>query len=352
MKRILLIVSLLVICVVSGQTSINALNGTLGSDIYLSGDGQNTREDIIRYAPGSSFDQFNSGPNQVWDLTGLTSLTTFWRYSNTAPTASELSTYPGTTMVNTYFSATDNSVASKTYCSGAVSLSGLNGLAGVTGFTDAELTLNYSTNNINLGSFPLVYNSNTTSDAVEGTYTFGIYSGTFAGTFTTSVDAYGTMNTTIDGVVNVTRLKTVEALQINYPGLGNFGIFEQTTYRYYRAIDLWPYVKSTNRIISIAALGLNTNETQIEKAPQYFLLSVPNVSFDKSVSLFPNPATNTININTSQEIVSLIVVDQLGKVVLIKNRSNHLDVSALQSGTYFIKIVTESGSEVKKFMKN
>lgn len=352
MKKTLLILLLLVFSFSNGQTSIKALNGTLGADVGLSGDGQNTRENIIRYAPGSTFSQTASGPNQVWDISGLTALTSFWRYSNTAPTASELASYPGTTMVCSNFDASDNSIISKSYCSGTFTVAdGIVGLGGLTGYSDAELTLNYSTNNVNLGSFPKVYGA-TTSDVVAGTYVFDIYSGTFTGTYTTTVDASGTMNSSFNETANVIRLKTVENLQISYTGLGVVGTFVQTTYRYYRATDYWPYLKSTNRVISIAALGLDTNVTEIEKAPATFELSNKDFAFDKSVSLFPNPATNSITVSSSQEIISLTIVDQLGKVVLTKNKTTNLDVSGLQSGIYFIKIVTDGGSGVKKFIKN
>ena len=352
MKKTLLILSLFVFSFSNGQTAITAFNGTLGADVNLSGDGQNTRENITRFAPGSTFSQNASGPNQVWDITGLTEITTSFRYSNTAPTPGELATYPGTTMVCTNFSNLDNAVVSKLYCSGTVTPSGLIGLGGLTGYSDNELTLNYTTNNVDLGTFPKVYGT-TTSDVVAGTYIFGEYNGTFTGTYTTSVDAYGTMDGSVFEIpFPVTRFKTVENLEISYPGLGLVGTFVQTTYCYYRANEFWPYVKSTNRVLTIAALSIDTNVTQIEKAPSSFELSLPEIEANKSITLFPNPATNTITINTSQEITSLTVVDQLGKVVLTKNESATLDVSELQSGIYFIRIETEKGSVIKKFIKN
>lgn len=293
------------------------------------------------YGNVSSFVQTTSGVNQAWNISGLTGSTNFMYYLNSIPSANELMLYPGTYMVTRGSKNGSTTADNKTYTSNGVTL---------TGYSDTELTLNYSTNSIDLGTFPKNYGSSF-SDVVAGTYVFGAYSGTFTGTFVTSVDAYGTMTFEASEVFNVTRLKTVETLQIIYPGLGNVGSFVQTTYRYYREGDLWPYVKSTNRVIVIAALNINSNVTQIEKAPAAFL-SVPSVVIEESLSLFPNPATNTINVTSSQDIVSLTVVDQLGKVVLTKNKSSNIDVSGLQSGIYFIKIATDAGSSVKKFIKN
>lgn len=342
MKKALLIVLLFVIGVSNGQTTITALNGILNTE-WNSTDGQDFRT-AVRFDASSSFSQEATGPNQVWDISGFTQLPGTIQYTNTMAGIDVLMDYPGTILVSTATASSSlgsyfNNVS---YGSGS--------LPGFTGFSDNELTLNYITNNINLGSFPKTYGSSY-SDTVAGNYVFGMYEGTFTGTFTTAVDAYGTMNSSADGIVDVTRVKTVENLQISYPGSGVVGTFVQTTYRYFRALDLWPYVKSTNREINIIPLELNTNSTTIEKA-NFAFLSVPNLAVDKTISIHPNPTTNSINVNSSQEINSLTVMDQLGKIVLTKNKSSTIDVSGLQSGIYFVKIVTDGGSGVKKFVKN
>ena len=354
MKKTLLILSLFIFSFSNGQTlpfEIIGITGNLGNPSSGQIDGEVSRN-YERFGAVNSFNQASSGPNQSWDISGLTGLpNNFVFYYNTEPTADELLLYPGTYMVTTGQTQNNTtlSVDSKSYLSYGSANMGLG--INFTGYNTTEFTLNYGTNSANLGIGPLVYGYSN-SDTVSGTYVFGDYTGTFTGTFDTSVEAYGTMTFNASEVFAVTRLKTVETLQINYPGLGNVGTFVQTTYRYYRATDYWPYLKSTNRVISIAALGLDTNVTEIEKAPEYFELSAQDFTFDKSISLFPNPATNTITVNSSQEIISLTIVDQLGKVVLTKNKTANLDVSGLQSGIYFIKIVTDGGSGVKKFIKN
>jgi hypothetical protein len=356
MKKTVLILSLFVFSFSNGQSPLGAVNGVHLDSPSPFGitDGRDYRSYNIRFAPGSSFSESTAGPNQVWDISGLTALPNYVDYFNTIPTALELSTYPVTTLVCTGYNSFNNSVDVKHYYSGSSTTNGLAGAAGLTGYSDNELTLNYSTNNVDLGTFPKMYGT-TTSDIVAGTYVFGVYNGTFTGTYTTTVDAYGTMDgSTFEGPFLVTRLKTVENLEINSPGVGIVGTFAQTTYRYYRAAELWPYVKSTNRVINIAAFNADSNVTQIEKAPEYFLLSIPEIEANKNISLFPNPATNTIHIALSltQKMVSLTVINQLGKVIITKNKATTLDVSGLPKGVYFMTIVTDTGSTVKKFIKN
>ena len=340
----------------NGQTlpseiEIIGLTGNLGNPLSGQIDGEQQRA-YERFGAVSSFNQNSSGPNQSWDISGLTGLTNnFVSYYNTEPTAAELLLYPGTYMVTTgqIPNTTTWSVDSKSYLSYGSAAMGLG--INFTGFNTPEFTLNYATNNAGLGSGPMVYGYSN-SDTVSGTYVFGNYTGSFTGTIITSVDAYGTMNFNPSEISNVMRLKTVESLQISYLDVGIVGTYTQTTYRYYRDMDQWPYVKSTNRIISIPLFELDTNVTQNEKANAFFL-AVPSVPTENSITLFPNPATDLIHVtsNSSQSIISLTVLDQISKVVLTKNESKTVDVSGLQNGVYFIKIETDKGSSVKKFIK-
>ena len=73
-----------------------------------------------------------------------------------------------------------------------------------------------------------------------------------------------------------------------------------------------------------------------------------------SFTIYPNPVQdlltidNTINI----EITSIKMYDLLGRLVLEENHSfNQLDVSALNSGLFLIKIETEQGVLTKKIIK-
>lgn len=343
MKKYLLILLLLALLPVNAQTPIYGLNGGFGETSEPE-DGINFIS-YVQYGPENTFDQSSAGFDQVWDISGFTAIAAYKYCFNTYPTASELSEFPGTSKVTTSYIVTSEGpvVENKTYSSNSEAL---------TGYSDTGLTLNYFTDNANFGTFPFMY-GDLHLDTVAGTYVFGAYSGTFEGTMITEVDAYGIMTTTDESPSDVTRLKTIETLEITYPGFGNVGTVIQTTYRYFRENISWPYVKSINRAINIPLLGIDTNTTTIEKSPTAFL-SIKDLKSDAGISLFPNPASNKINIvvNQDQKVISLTVIDMLGKVILTKNETKLLDVSSLQKGTYFIKIKTDAGQTVKKFIKD
>lgn len=68
------------------------------------------------------------------------------------------------------------------------------------------------------------------------------------------------------------------------------------------------------------------------------------------VSVFPNPANNVLNVNTSYE--SLEIFNLLGEVVLSANGGNSsIDISSLQTGSYFLSIQSDGNSSVSKFIK-
>lgn len=72
------------------------------------------------------------------------------------------------------------------------------------------------------------------------------------------------------------------------------------------------------------------------------------------INAFPNPTTDVLNINSkNKQIQTVIVFNLLGSQVLVlhpKELSTTIDVSHLESGIYFARIVTDSGMGSLKFV--
>ena len=345
MKIPLLFLLFLIVASAHSQTTLYAVNGTV-NDSGLPADGYNYRS-YTMFAPETVFDQSSAGFDKTWDISSFTELPGGKYYFNTDATASETIEHPGAAMVTTGSITTSEgtTIDSKGYATTS--------LYNLVAYTDTGVTLNYNTDNLEFGSFPLTYGDLHLDNVISGTYVLGEYSGTFVGTFIAEVDAYGDLITGTEGTFEVTRLKTIETLQINYSSFENIGTLVKTTYRYYRAGDLWPFVQSTNTVTNIPMFSLNTNTTNIEKAPAVFL-SVPDLELNNGLSVFPNPSENEINISVgpNQKVVSVTVIDIQGKIVLTENETTRIDVNGLQNGTYLIKIQTNEGPSIKKFIKN
>ena len=80
------------------------------------------------------------------------------------------------------------------------------------------------------------------------------------------------------------------------------------------------------------------------------ITSVPDVDASQMV-IYPNPATNMVNIESESEIISLVLYTYLGQVVTnLEPGINKvvLDVSNREPGIYFVRLETEKGVVTKK----
>ncbi len=81
-------------------------------------------------------------------------------------------------------------------------------------------------------------------------------------------------------------------------------------------------------------------------------LSVNHLSFDHKISISPNPVNDVFKIKIENETLEkAIIYDDLGQQVKLVN-SNKVDISNLNSGVYFIKVISKSGNIfTEKIMK-
>ncbi|RLZ09280.1 T9SS type A sorting domain-containing protein [Faecalibacter macacae] len=70
-----------------------------------------------------------------------------------------------------------------------------------------------------------------------------------------------------------------------------------------------------------------------------------------SVHIYPNPTTDVLNIKSDYNIKSLEVLDLTSKTILVTKNSNQIDVKNLNKGIYLLKIESEKGTSIQKFIK-
>lgn len=86
----------------------------------------------------------------------------------------------------------------------------------------------------------------------------------------------------------------------------------------------------------------------------YQVLANQAFEFDSEFKLYPVPTRNVLNIQSKvgKEISSLEVYNTLGQLIMVApDFKDSLDVSAIQTGTYFIKVNADKGSATTKFVK-
>jgi hypothetical protein len=86
-------------------------------------------------------------------------------------------------------------------------------------------------------------------------------------------------------------------------------------------------------------------------------LAVEDFEFDSYFKIYPNPSNTVLNIDAKRqiEVSSISIYNTLGQLVLVipnAQKMAAIDVSALKTGNYFIKIISDKGTSNAKFIKN
>jgi hypothetical protein len=290
-------------------------------------------------------DESTAGANVTWNFTNLNDYG-FSETSVVTPTTAEGTTYPGTTSV--IFTDTESGNPSQFFLA-----NGINGGVSVTGVVYGGVTLNYSTNNFSLGTFPKSFD-NTVTDDVAGTFTANGISGTFTGSGTTSVDAHGTLNLNIgadgeEATLSVTRLKITQMLTLNYLG-APIGTLTQTMNSYYAETPAnVPVFRTITATVSVP--GFNINETQ--QAIESYYNPTAGIGMPEALGYFritPNPVAGTLHLAGANEITDITVTDTAGRIVA-RHVANDGDVSHLSQGIYVVSATTEKGTQTVKMVK-
>lgn len=83
-------------------------------------------------------------------------------------------------------------------------------------------------------------------------------------------------------------------------------------------------------------------------------LGIADFDFDHAFILSPVPAKDTLHITTKQDITlsSVNIYNTLGQLIQVNtNPAETIDVSELETGSYFIRILSDKGSATGKFIK-
>ncbi len=83
-------------------------------------------------------------------------------------------------------------------------------------------------------------------------------------------------------------------------------------------------------------------------------VGIKDINNANNIAIYPNPATNTLTIETPQAAVIEItnIQGQLIKTLTTTGNKTNIDVSALPGGVYILQAKTEKGVVVNKFIKD
>ena len=163
-------------------------------------------------------------------------------------------------------------------------------------------------------------------------------------------DGYGTVNLPWGSYPNTYRVRMVTRdssyLAANY-------VITYSEYFWYRANGGMPVIRLTSTCGADSISHLYTVYANKSVSPT----AVNNIAADKGISIYPNPASNTLFINNDNKArLSLTITDITGRKVLtqaVNNDKNTVPVSSLKEGTYFLSLTDSKGATVahERFVK-
>jgi hypothetical protein len=69
-----------------------------------------------------------------------------------------------------------------------------------------------------------------------------------------------------------------------------------------------------------------------------------------TVSIYPNPATDFLTIDTKETIETIKIYSNLGQLVKTETTTN-FSIADLNSGVYFVHVTTEKGKSITRLVK-
>lgn len=317
--------------ILSAQTTITkAFNDPVVGDAV---NGYTVNGTVDNSATGNGVTFMNAGLTQ-----GTASNTTY-----AAPTATEISTFPGS---NIKMVATGNTIL---YKSSATKLE-------ITGVVTPDATLNFSADNGTFITYPAAFGHSETDNA-RGTFSSTAASGLFKGTITTTADAYGTLLIGSKTYTNVIRIKSVQNFNL-YASFdviysNPIGTIINTAYSYYDATHKFALLSSTNGNINVPLLSINQTTNGAQALAEVYLAAIDTVK-KESFRIYPNPAQDFIEFRGNTGKYSTAHVYTLdGRLIKTADiTSGRIQVSELPQANYFIEISGKEGkSEAVKFIK-
>lgn len=248
----------------------------------------------------------------------------------TAPTALEITTFPGSNLKQEDGSGTSFLFKSST------------NKIEITGLTNPTATFNFSADNGTYLAYPVAFSYSNTDNA-RGTFTSTLLSGLFRGTVVGTSGASGTLVIGSNTYPNVLRVKIVQNYNL-YQSTDTLYLFAignitTTTYQYYDNVQKFPLLTDTTGVLTVPLAGINQTDN-FAVAQSIVFLGSKEATTLQQFSVYPNPVADVLKfkgLTKKDQNVKIYSVD--GKLInQQKINADEINVSSLSSGNYFITV--------------
>lgn len=220
---------------------------------------------------------------------------------------------------------------------------------------DSTITLNLTVNSPSATSTSLIVCENIYVFGTQTLNTTGIYTETF--TNVAGCDSVVTLDLTMNPPVSLNAIAS--GLTINAVGSASIN-----TFQWIDCATDDPIAGATSASFSPTANGsyavVGTNPAGCVETSNCVTIStigIDELSLDALISVYPNPATTTVNaVSNGGDILSYTVVDASGKVILSEivdggTKEVEFSVQSFENGAYILELNTAKGTIAKPFVK-
>jgi len=117
------------------------------------------------------------------------------------------------------------------------------------------------------------------------------------------------------------------------------------------SLNLGTWIENIGVTTGLCGGNLTPGNTTLTGAVQDNVLGAADFAINKGIVLYPNPASNLLNIKSSSIIKEITIWSVQGQKVLGFENATSVDVSGLQSGIYITRVQTENGLQISNFIK-
>jgi hypothetical protein len=321
-----------------------ALGTTAQPVITYGGNAPQTGDSYSFSGASGTFDPGPAGANQSWDFSSI----------NPTMFSTETAVNPGTTPFAPNFP--ESTIAfhitgeNEAYSYAEINSSEmLNDGVGFDPGGDNEFYIHY-TDAVKLMQYPFSYND-TYSDTYYTSYTAAEGLETHEhGTITVTADAWGSVTTPLGTYNNTLRVKSVRNYTDSVWMSGMFlyaNTYTETDYDWYTTTSHTP-------VITVSQTGDGSSVSYRTDA-----VGISNNAIFTQISLYPNPASNTIHVRLPEsrnENTQIDIISLTGQVLLqLEKSESHqysADISGLTPGVYLLTVKNNWGAvTTSKFVK-
>ena len=118
------------------------------------------------------------------------------------------------------------------------------------------------------------------------------------------------------------------------------------------SVDIYDLASDTRYCFSVSAIVGGVESAKSAEVCETTLKEEGIAELTSSINVYPNPVNDVLFIETEVEINEVVVYDVYGRQQLaVSGQQSAVSVTNLNSGIYFVKVVTENGEVVKRIVK-